>query len=79
MTVSTAEPLARATRRLFSQPALPPSGREGHERGRNWETAHLVHTSWADVSRMHPSPRYSLVELKHLDGTHRELGTKSWP
>lgn len=42
------------------------------------DPAHLVHTSWPDISSMHPSPRHSLVELKHLDRTHWELVTKSW-
>lgn len=37
-----------------------------------------MHTSWPDIGSMHPSPRHSLVELKHLERTHWELVTKSW-
>lgn len=34
------------------------------------EPAHLVHTSWPDVSSMHASSGHSLIELEHLDRKH---------
>ena len=34
----------------------------------------LGHSPWSDIGSMHPRPRYSLIEFKHLSVGKREEG-----